>query len=604
MPLNCKVLDFRNFRQEDWFSVKFLRKVVKSLDSCEKVITQNGEHSKIKWESGYQDVLSWHCMSNKKATVIMRSFSKSFDTMKESRDKEKIRQFILRNHMFIGAKKTKFNFENSTISDIADKKFGRRFNRFLNVVSREMGKNNFKSQLANSVANTPMIKDKSAGKVNEEAVAILTCSAGGGHRAVANSISGMLNTHENKKYKATVINIDELSGDHLAEVTQGVVKTFQIFSRFRCQENDDVKADLFCDIRWRLHQFLPQTRLDKVNRAISRIGAKTVINTIHHEVQWVSPSADLGCTTIFMNTDYELPPQLAQLKKNVQSGNLKVFTPIVYPKKIPGMEGIGYPIRPGFEKKATEKEIRNLRKKYGVGKGESLVIVQMGSLAMGVEKSVESLIAHTKRLNNKCHFVFLCARNQKALDGVDRFQTKLHDKIALHPVGMQNDVELGLLYQACDRVLGKPGGATSAEIAATGAYLLAYKPLPWEMANLKYLKKRNQAHEIKGLNGLVKDLNKPKNIKVTAESAEPILDWKENLIGELEKISVSENRGELLVNKPFSHRRFSNLFARYFKKSLSSFKSIFKFLDFVIKKFFSMAWWGIFNRIKKWHKYS
>lgn len=604
MSVNGKVIDFRSFSQEDWFSVKKLRKVIRSLDSCEKIITQNGEYSRIKWESGYHDVLAWHCMSHKKASIIVKSFNKSFNNMNEGGDKKRVWQFILRNHMFIGAKKPSFNFENSSISEVADKKFSRRFNRFLNSVSMEMKRLNFENQLATALKDVSINKSSSNRKVNEQAVAILTCNSGGGHRTVANSIRGMLNAHKDKSFRAEVINIDELPGDHIDEVTQGAVKTSEIMSRFRYQEGNDVKADLYCDIRWRLHQFFPQTKLDEVNKAICRISAKTVINTIHQEVQWVSPSADLGCTTIFMNTDYELLPELVLLRKNVQSEDLKVFTPIVYPKMIPGMKGIGYPIRPGFEKTATETEIRNLRKQYGVRKEESLVVVQMGSLAMGVEKTVKSLIKHSKKLNKKCHFVFLCARNQKAFDRVKEFQAKPHGKIALHPVGMQSDVELGLLYQACDRVVGKPGGATSAEIAATGAYLLAYKPLPWEIPNLKYLKKRNQAHEINGLDGLVDDLNKPKKTKVTAPDIEPILDWKENLVSELKEISASEKGEQLLIHKPFSHRRLSNLFALRAKRVFSSVKSFFRFLVFGIKKFFSMAWWGLLNRIKKWRKYS
>ena len=49
--------------------------------------------------------------------------------------------------------------------------------------------------------------------------------------------------------------------------------------------------------------------------------------------------------------------------------------------------------------------------------------------------------------------------------------------ITFHPLGMQDDAQLSLLYQTCNAIIGKAGGATTAEIAATGAFLLAYKAL-------------------------------------------------------------------------------------------------------------------------------
>lgn len=437
--------------------------------------------------------------------------------MPEGNSKEQIINFILKNQTLMGKNSANFDFSRSFIANLLDHEFHQRFLQFTEIVKERF-------TLYDSI-----ISDEKA-----DAISIAILSNGGGHLSVAKSIAEALNTHESKKYNVKIIEVEALPGDNISVITSGLVRTNEIYSRFRCQENNSAKADLYCQLRWELHPFIPDTTLFEAICEIKRFGTDIVLTTIQDEPHWAAPLADLGIPVWFFNTDYELPPQLEQLKLIANTDLLKIFTPIDYSKGIKGIEPLGYPVRAGFQQEALEEEKNQLRKQYGVDEGEFLIVMQMGSLAMGIEREITALIDETKNLEQRCHFVFLCANNENAKKAIQQFQEeKNHRMITFHPLGMQDDAQLSILYQACDAIIGKVGGATTAEIAATGAFLLAYKALPWEAPNLKYLKNRNQGAEIFDFT----EINKYLNDKTDNKRQNKPIDWKENLIKQIDSVS-------------------------------------------------------------------
>jgi UDP-N-acetylglucosamine:LPS N-acetylglucosamine transferase len=453
-------------------------------------------------------------LNPKKATIVLDAFNSAFADMPEGDSKNQIRNFILKNQALIGKYSADFDFSKSSIFTLLD---NQRFQLFTKNIKE-------KFTLYDSI-----ISDKKRDVIS---IAILT--NGGGHLSVAKSIAEALNTHESKRYTVKIIEVEALPGDNISVVTAGALRTPEIYSRFRCLENNGAKADLYCQLRWELHQFIPDTTLYEAMCEIKRFGADIVLTTIQDEPLWAAPLADLGIPVWFFNTDYELPPQLEQLKLLANTDLLKILTPIDYCKGIKGIEPIGYPVRSGFQNEAPEEDKTKLRKKYKVDEGEFLVVIQMGSLAMGIERELTALVEETKNLENRCHFIFLCTNNENARKDIQKFQEeKSNDLITFHPLGMQDDTQLSLLYQTCDAIIGKAGGATCAEIAATGAFLLAYKALPWEAPNLQYLKGRNQGVEISNFAELNKYLNTSKQKRTTQNKP---ANWKENLIAAINLI--------------------------------------------------------------------
>lgn len=593
-------LDFTALDPRIWHDVREIESLVSRMRCAKTIITSQGEYARMQWKSGYHDVLSWHCKNPKKAAIILDAIEEAFKEIPEGSSKEDIREFIKRNQLFIGSQKPDFDFSKSSIAYLANETFIRQFDNFLDIVKTKTKK---------------LYKTKSTTeKTHKVNIAILTCNAGGGHRMVANALEKMLLSHDSDKFNARVINVDEMPGDSLDIVTAGAVKTHEIFSKFRCQENDGHKAGLYADLRWELHHFIPCREAHEVNMLVNQFGADIILNTIHHEINWLSPLADLNIPIAFINTDYELPPQLQELKSITASQNFRVFTPTDYALDIDGIVPTGYPIRAGFEQKITTEAAAAIRKKYQMGEHDTLVVMQMGSLAMGIEKQLQQQILETKDLTETCHVVYLCANNQKAKESIEKVQKKnTNSKLIMHAEGMLNDIELSHLYQTCTAVLGKPGGSTTAEIAATDAFLLVYDPLPWERPNLKYLETRNQATEIHSYKELTHFLNNRNSrtdhpASVTPSIRSKVLDWKTRIVEEItsiydHKISQQDN-DSIRVVKPFSNRKIEYIFLRHFKRALLSVKTAFSYLAFVFsQKMDSASLNTLYHRIRLWWKY-
>jgi len=626
VSITNKVEEFTQINPSVWNDSDQLKELSKKLHGAEKIIIFDAESNspkeveRIKWSSTFLDVLTMQSQNPHKAEIIEESFNLAFGDMPEGNKKSSIKEFIKRNHVFLGIKKPHFDFSKSSIAKHANSKFIIKFDAFLESVSQKLKK---LYQTSETVQKTDKI-----------GVAILTCNNGGGHRIPAQAVKAHLDTIP--KFETHIINIDELS-DPLNTVTNGAIKSWQVFWKYR-QENETEKANILTDIQWELHHFIPAQSQHEVNLKIQKLGSSIIINTVHHEPHRYATSPELDLPHFFINTDYELPPQLEELSE--KTDNIKVFTPIDYKKSNPNLLPIGYPIRPGFFKKFSQEEKMQLRNKYGVGPNEDLIVVQMGSLAAGLSEDIEKM--NKMRLYKKTHFVILCANNPKAKETIEKIhkdnaERKLNRKtaknnkisspgkdfnanhrknkenIVFHAVSeFQNDEKMPLFFQASDEVFGKCGGCTSAEIAATEANLLVYKPFPWELPNLKYLSDRDQAKKISSIDDLQTYLNSKKR-SIKHGPREPVLDWRSSIVDHLEK-SLSTSKDEPASNsqpqdvkrpiKPYSNSKWFAIFVRHVKRALNSLKTVIAYLKHFFADSGSSSLKDTIRRIRLWMKYA
>ena len=54
-------------------------------------------------------------------------------------------------------------------------------------------------------------------------------------------------------------------------------------------KNNGAKADLYCQLRWELHQFIPDTTLFEAICEIKRFGTDIVLTTIQDLPHWAAP---------------------------------------------------------------------------------------------------------------------------------------------------------------------------------------------------------------------------------------------------------------------------------------------------------------------------
>lgn len=562
------VVDLTQVTKEVWKGddLNELENIIKRLKSASAIITRDGMHMRKTWAQFHSN-LAWECQNTIKAQIIYDAFEIAFKDMKEGSGKSSIRAFIEKNHIFIGRKKTKFVFSNSSIAHLADANFHDKFNRFQDLVSQKLSQ----ARLTNY--------DQVENKTSKIAIAILTCNAGGGHRMVAESMSNIIN---NDKYEAHIINVDEFE-EPLDVVTNGVAKNWHIFWKYRQQENNQRKADLYDELKHAVHQFLPGDGVNLVNHRIQQIDAKLVLNTIHHEPHWLSVLAENELPIAYVNTDYSLPGPLKELIQNVQTNMFRIFTPIEYPQGTSKQKMIGYPVRPGFEMKFDLEEKNAIRLKYHVQEGEDLIVVQMGSLAAGIEQELQKLLK--MNLNHKCHLVFLCANNEAAKMAVDKAaKNNSNGNITIHYEGMLSDVEMSKLYQTAGIVMGKPGGCTTAEIEKTGAFLITYHPWEWELPNHEHLCDNDQAVHIKDPCELEELLNS-KKLQSRQLSSHDVPDWKKRLLEEIDLLIPNETQGKseepIVILKPYANdnnSRKNKLLAKvviFFKEIIKKLKALF-----------------------------
>lgn len=623
--LMVNIVDFTQINPSVWNDNDQLKELSKKLHDAQKIIIFDAESNspkeveRIKWSSEFLDILTKQSQNPHKVRIIEEAFNLAFGDMREGSKKNSIKEFIKRNHVFLGIKKPHFDFSKSSISKLADSKFIIKFDAFLESVSQKLKKLYQTSEAA--------LKSDKIG------VSILTCNNGGGHRIAAQAVKAHLDTIP--KFKTDIINIDELS-DPLNTVTNGAIKSWQVFWKYS-QENETEKALILSDIQWELHHFIPAQSQHEVNLKIQELGSSIIINTVHHEPHRYATSPELDLPHFFINTDYELPPQTEELSE--KTDNIKVFTPIDYKKSNPNLLPIGYPIRPGFFKKFSQEEKMQLRNKYGVGPNEDLIVVQMGSLAAGLSEDIKKM--NKMRLYKKTHFVILCANNPKAKAVIEEIHKdnaekksnrkieknnkksspshdsktnyrKTKENIVFHAVSdFQSDLEMSLFFQASDEVFGKCGGCTSAEIAATEANLLVYKPFPWELPNLEYLSKRNQATKISSIDSLQTYLNSKKR-SIKHGPREPVLDWRSSFVGHLEK-SIKTSKDEpatpskpqdIKPIKPYSNSKWFAIFVRHVKRALNSLKTVIAYLKHFFANSGSSSLKDTIRRIRLWMKYA
>lgn len=564
--MTINTLDFNKLNATVWQDARQIDDLTEKLKTASKIITRDGCFDRIQWPSESHRLFSVSFQHPQKANILATAFEEVFKDWEDGYDKQRLRDFIVHNHMLIGINKVEFNFSPTAISYMADEGFRSKFAEFQERVSQDLQR-----------VCKPF---KTAKSTDRLAVAIITFRAGGGHLLAAQSVERALNAHESHKYNAKVIDLHRLKHDRLEIVSSGIIKTEDLYSKFRCQENNPAKADALGRFGKALDAFMLDQTAQDADEIIRDLKADVVINTIHHEHEWAFPLSN-GIPFATLIVDYYRNISMMCLRSTTDSSDLRFFSPLDYSSKV--LRPVGYPIRPGFEKRASDRDIAAVRRKYEVKDNELLVVFQMGALALGLEEEIAYLKGAAQKLKKKCHFVFLCSQNEKAKKTIEKAACENKNSLlALHVEGFLEDTELSHLFQASDTVVGKAGGSTSAEIAATGAYLLAYKSLRWEKPNIAYLAGRNQARVISGYSDMVSFLNDRKPLE--PKIATPVLDWKTNLCREIDDMVLTAGKTPLVIKWPYSSWNPVFYFIAYCRHIWNAIKAVFQKIAYVFSK--------------------
>lgn len=153
---------------------------------------------------------------------------------------------------------------------------------------------------------------------------------------------------------------------------------------------------------------------------------------------------------------------------------------------------VGIPIRMQF---AAHWGAQDLRKRFTTS-GNPVVMVMGGGLGLGRMKTItKELLSH-----EQFAIVVVAGKNKRLYKRLEKRQDS-----QLHLFGYEKNI--AEIIAACDLIVSKPGGVTSAEILALGKPLIIYAALPGqENRNATYLLEHNAAMKVKELAVLNKEL--------------------------------------------------------------------------------------------------
>lgn len=357
-------------------------------------------------------------------------------------------------------------------------------------------------------------------------IAVLCSDHGGGNQSAAAGLAAGLAA---AGYAAPLLNIhtDVIGGGDPLYRALGVMET-DVWNRLRADRDDAAAAARFHALLGALHDHLPARGAEAVADAVEALRADAVVSCIAGYTKLVQ-IADRGIPTAVLHTDHCLNRKLlgenpfgtfaqstvggVSLLRLADPARLRVW--LASPDPEPDHERIrrgtrwdhvarviGYPLRPEFARATDAAALEALAASLGVEPDERVVVMMMGRDGMGdlLLRLVAALDAAGGVPGERLRVAVFCGRSERmrsALhamlaprDGARRRAGRLRFGVEgdAPPARVAAWLKLASRFRSgrAGAVVSKPGGATTAECAAVGAYLVGFVGLPWEGPNLEF----------------------------------------------------------------------------------------------------------------------
>jgi UDP-N-acetylglucosamine:LPS N-acetylglucosamine transferase len=357
-------------------------------------------------------------------------------------------------------------------------------------------------------------------------IAVLCSDHGGGNQTAAAGLCAALAA---AGYDAQVLNIhrDVIGGGDPLYRALGVLET-DMWNRLRADGDDAALAARYHALLGELHDHLPVRGAEAVTDAVVALRPDAVVSCIAGYAKLVQ-IADRGIPTAVLHTDLCLNRKLlgenpfatfaqgtvegASLLRLADPARLRVWLAAPDPEADHQRirretrwdslaRVIGYPLRPEFTRETDPAALDALAGSFGVRADERVVVMMMGRDGMGdlLLRLVAALDAAGGVPGARLLVAVICGRSE-------RMRAALHDLLAPAARARRGAGRLRFMVEGdapparvagwlklasrvrgarAGAVVSKPGGATTAECAALGAYLVGFAGLPWERPNLEF----------------------------------------------------------------------------------------------------------------------
>lgn len=198
-------------------------------------------------------------------------------------------------------------------------------------------------------------------------------------------------------------------------------------------------------------------------------------------------------------------------------------------------EIIGYPIRLEFQKIEDSSTLKSYRERWGLQEGEKGVIVEMGANGGGKLETIFQILEASLSHKAPIKYYFVCGRNLALRD-------RLQQTIASNNVrgsalerceilGWVDAKDKNELMNICSLMIGKPGGATQAELSCLKLPLFIMDIHEHcEEGNKEKLLKSNLAYEYDLARPLATQIEEILEYAAITQVTQEDPDWKVNLL--------------------------------------------------------------------------
>lgn len=203
-------------------------------------------------------------------------------------------------------------------------------------------------------------------------------------------------------------------------------------------------------------------------------------------------SCDLNYPKWRMTLAYDTPEMRTKIENRIPSDKISIT---------------GFPIRSSFNRLPTAAEKSELRREFGIGPADRVLLVIIGGIAgRATEKYAASLASLTaldisELTEGDLHIVCLCG-DQKVQDNRDmRFRINAlptNPRLHMHAIGAVDDQ--AMLMSIADGLLTQPEGCTTNEALASGLPMIFHAPfalMDWEVFNMEFCIQANMGSRFK-----------------------------------------------------------------------------------------------------------
>lgn len=529
------------------------------LDFSDTITTKGSKvYPKIIWKSDFQKSLYKEIGDFDRALQIYETYEKILlPILRQDSGQQKVVEDWIKDHAWILGNRN-FNYLKKISKDLKGcdllAKHGDVFAAFFRSIS----------------AFSTRISKKPATKLLR--VANITTDGGGGHLMVAKAVQQYIQSQFGNNCESRIFSVYDYdkTADPYCVYTNGKMSTNQIYDEVIQKQNDPEKKKRKLDKEERIKKYIPGYNMQDMVREVADFAPDFILSTRHFVPDDLRLMYELDVPGAFIQCDFELNYNLIKkvhimnhswvkmllpsqdkeargplssfLKANMLNNEQPLSDEEMHVMKEKAEEIhdklidiLGYPTREHIKPEKDEAVLHEIRQNWGVQEQEKVIMMAMGRQGVGkhMPELIRELISKNAQLKFADRIFVICGKNEQMKAEIESLlanneEYKSNRNLQIIPLGYVKERQMAELYKITDLYIGKPGGATTAELALMGVKSLIIFPHAWEKSNLLYLQRHGLAEELQSLDHFITKLNEMLASTAPKESLKDA-NWQENL---------------------------------------------------------------------------